>query len=87
MAWLHRDAMLAALDREVDALGIEGGLSDAERGRRTAELRERLSSLERAEEGAIVAAAEAGQDIPRRADASPLAVLGVRIVDAREMAA
>jgi hypothetical protein len=87
MAWMPPEMMVDAMLQEVDALGIVDGLSHADRARRVAELRARLDELERAEEAAISAAAEQGQDVPRRADASPAAVLQVRTVGAREMAA
>jgi hypothetical protein len=70
--------MADALMGEVDALNINGGISVADREQQTAELRERLLDLERVEEAIVEAAAEQGQDIPRRPGASPLAVLGVR---------
>ncbi len=87
LAWLHRDALIAALDREIDALGVVGGLTDAKRASRTAELRAAILDIERVEEGVIEAALSEGTVIARRPDASPLAILGIRFVGAAAQAA
>jgi hypothetical protein len=87
LAWLHRDALIAALDREIDALGIVGGLTDAERASRTGELRAAILDIERMEESVIEAARGEGTVIARRPDASPFAILGIRFVGAAAQAA
>jgi hypothetical protein len=79
--------MMDLLDETAEATTIEGGVAEADRERQTAELRGKIAGLERAEEAIIEAAAAQGQDIPRRPDASPAAVLSIRIVGARELAA
>jgi hypothetical protein len=66
LAWLHPDLMADALMAEVDALGIEAGISEAERERRTTDLHGKMADIERAEEAIVEAAAAQGQDIPRR---------------------
>jgi hypothetical protein len=72
---------------EVDALGIEGGISQAEREKQTVALRDQLLALERQEEAVIEAATAAGQEVARRPDADPRVVLGLRIVGAQVRAA
>jgi hypothetical protein len=85
LAWLDRDAVVAALEREIDALpgaigASAGALSRDARAARIAQLEGEILDLERAEEGIIEDALLSGVDLPRRQDASPAAVLGVRLV-------
>jgi hypothetical protein len=72
---------------ETDALGIEGGLSDADRAWRTVELRERLDGLKRAERPRSVPPQSRVRTFRAEPTPARAAVLQVRIVDAREMAA
>jgi hypothetical protein len=46
-----------------------------------------IDDYERQEEDLIARAADAGQDIPRRHDASPAAILGVRVTQRKAEAA
>jgi hypothetical protein len=80
LAWLHQDAMIAALEREVDRLVPHShALTAEQKDRQVAELRTQLESLERREEQLVTWAQEQGLDVLRRVDASPLAVLGIAI--------
>ncbi|MEJ0076855.1 MAG: hypothetical protein WDO17_15665 [Alphaproteobacteria bacterium] len=85
--WLFRDEVTVALSREVDARTLDGAMSREERAANLVTLRAALLDVERAEEAAIVRAAEEGTIIARRADANPLAVLGVQFVGAASKAA
>ena len=76
-------AFTRQLEEEPEA---PGALSPLEREKRINELAIRLLELERVEESLIGRAASEGIELPRRGDASPVAVLGVVIV-AREAAA
>jgi hypothetical protein len=58
-------------------------LTDAQREKRLAELRAARLHLERVEESLIEAQIAEGRTIARRPDASPLAVLGIEIVEGR----
>jgi hypothetical protein len=78
--WLFRDELAAAMDREVEARAIVGGLTRDERAAQLETLRAQLLDLERAEESAIQRAKEEGTVIARRGDADPRAVLGVRFI-------
>jgi hypothetical protein len=81
LAWLHTDAMVAALEREIDALPQHpDALTPAQKTRRLSELRDRLDVLERREEGLVELAQERGIDLLRRPQADPAAVLGLRLV-------
>jgi hypothetical protein len=78
LAWLSPDAMMRALEREIDALpDTQPAIPTAERDKRVAELMANLEQLERCEEALIDMAASEGVDVMRRAEASPAAVLGV----------
>ncbi len=76
--WLHRDAMIDALNREIDQHAADdAALSDVDRVKRIeAFSRERLA-LERQEEALIRLARENYLPVARRADADPRAVLGL----------
>jgi hypothetical protein len=80
LAWLHRDAMVEALCRDVSAACASSppGVGAERRAARERELLARLLDLERAEEALI----EASPEVPRRPDADPRAVLGVEVVAA-----
>ena len=59
-----------------------GAVSPLEREKRISELSVSLLALERTEEALIERAASEGIELPRRGDASPVAVLGVVVVNA-----
>lgn len=80
LCWLFRDQVIAALEKEIDALASdEVALSAEDRARLIAECDRDACALEIEEEQLIRAAAESGQPIERRRDASPEAVLLVRL--------
>jgi hypothetical protein len=80
--WLMRDQVAEALLREADSLSLKGAMTREDRAARLEQLRIQLLAAERAEEAAIMAAAEQGTVVLRRADADPLAVLGIQVVGA-----
>jgi hypothetical protein len=86
-AWLFRDELVVAFNREVEALNVQNALTREERSARLAELRAALLEAERAEEAAITRAGEEGTIIARRTDADPRAVLGIQLVGAASKAA
>ena len=63
-----------------------GAVSPLEREKRISELSVSLLALERTEEALIERAASEGIELPRRGDASPVAVLGVVVVNANARA-
>jgi hypothetical protein len=79
LAWLDSGALIERLEGELE--GALGALTKAEREQRIAALEAEIEQVER-DEGALI---RAGAAIDWRADASPAAVLGVRITqkDAR----
>ena len=79
------DQVLAALQGMIGEQSPSNAMPASERIKRVAELEARLLELERSEEAMIVAAAAAGQDILRRVDADPRALLNV-VVRARAQA-
>lgn len=79
LCWLDRDAVLTALEAEIDkavASNPTPPVSGDEREMRRREIATQLLTAERTEEALI----EVTPDVARRADASPLAVLGVEFV-------
>jgi hypothetical protein len=82
LIWAFRDQVAAALSREIEAMPNEGALTAKERAERLEAVHTMILDNERAEEAAIERAASEGQFIARRVDASPLAILGIRIVGA-----
>jgi hypothetical protein len=80
--WLSPASMIAALEREIDALGETAqAMPSAERERRVAELAGKLLELERSEVVLITAAHEQdGLEILHRQDCDPRAVLGIVVV-------
>jgi hypothetical protein len=79
LSWFVRDEMIARLTAE---LGDDdaGGLSAAERQARSKQLKAKLDALERQEELLVVQALGEGIACDRRPDASPAAILNVRVV-------
>jgi hypothetical protein len=77
-AWLHRDALIAAVEAAIDQDADDSSaLSDEVRAQRLAETKAKILEAERLEEAFIVAAQEAGVTIARRSDVDPRAVLGL----------
>lgn len=78
LAWLDADRLVHRLEQEIDAMPKPVmALTASERSEQYASLRTELAALERTEERLIDAAADDGQDIARRVDADPRAVLSV----------
>lgn len=78
MTWLHRDAMIAKIEAEIDLAADEAAALDAtRRAERVAETAAEILKLERREEALIRQARAAGLPIARRPDADPRAVLGL----------
>ncbi len=76
--WANKDAVLAALFAQVDALANDdAALGPEEREAETGRLSKALRSLNRREEILIRAAEAEGTDINRRPDADVYAVLGL----------
>jgi hypothetical protein len=79
-AWKNPDAVLAAYHRDIDAMPDPvDAMPTPERISRVGELSAALLELERQEEHLIERAAGSGLLIERRTDASPAAVLNVRV--------
>ena len=80
LAWLHKDAMIAAVEAEVEAAAKVDGRKGYTDEKRAAEL-ERIAteklSAEREEEALIEAIEKEGGRFDRRPDADPRAVLGL----------
>ena len=81
IAWAAPGLILDAMFAEIDRRASGNGLSDEERAKRLAALDKEQLQAERAEEAVITLAAEHNVEIMRRPDASPLAVLGVEVVE------
>jgi hypothetical protein len=82
-AWVFKDALIAAIDREIDAEADDAAsLSHEERQRREAEAMGDLLDIERQEAALVWRAQSEGLPVEHRADISPLALLGVRLVTA-----
>ena len=83
VAWLHKDALIAALDREIASEADDkAALTHEAREKAEAEVMGDLLAVER-DEAALVWQAQA-QNLPveHRGDCSPLAILQVRLVTA-----
>lgn len=78
-AWLHRAELLAAIDREIDACGVDdGALDDEARAAAREKILADMLECERDEEAVISEAGASGVRIDRRRDADPRAVLNLR---------
>jgi hypothetical protein len=74
------DLLHAALAKAIEGQGQRGGaMPAAARHERIAALEQRLRELELLEEACILRAAGAGQELLRRPDANPAAVLGLAV--------
>jgi hypothetical protein len=81
MAFLHPDAMIAALTREVERMANDP-LPQAERKKRVAALEHEIEQLAYVEEALAAAAIARGEDVQRSPSAPPQAVLQVRVAEA-----
>jgi hypothetical protein len=79
-AWLHRDAMIAAMQKLAASNGP--GLTAAERGEKLASLYVKLTTALRSEAAAAMAAEQAGQRVIRRRHVHPAILLGVKVAPA-----
>jgi hypothetical protein len=83
IAWLHKDALIAALDREIASEADDASsLSHEERQRREAEVMGDLAAVEFDEAALVWRAMDQKLPVDHRADISPLALLGVALVTA-----
>ncbi|MEY9131930.1 hypothetical protein ACVMII_000798 [Bradyrhizobium diazoefficiens] len=83
VAWLHRDALITALDREIASEADDkAALSHEARQQQEAELMSDLLDIERQEAAFVWQAQSQGLPVEHRADISPLALLGLAIVTA-----
>ena len=81
LAFVLPEQVSAAFARDLEPES-PAAVSPLEREKRISELSVSLLSLERTEEALIERAASEGIELPRRGDASPVAVLGVVVVNA-----
>ncbi|WP_338833549.1 hypothetical protein [Bradyrhizobium septentrionale] len=81
VAWLHKDALIAALDREIASEADDkAALSHEARQKAEAETMADLLSVERDESWFVWQAQAQGLPIEHRADISPLAILQVQLI-------
>jgi hypothetical protein len=80
LAWCAPNAFEKRLTEAIERQPDVFALSANDKIKRLAVLEAELDSAERREESLIQAAVKAGQDMPRRAEASPAAILAVRAV-------
>jgi hypothetical protein len=81
VAWLHRDALIARLNAEIDSESDDkAALSHADREVRAAEVQADLVEVERVEAALVFDAWSKGLPVEHRGDISPVALLGVRLV-------
>jgi hypothetical protein len=80
LCWAFKDELIARLGAEIDELSNDAeALDDQQRATRDAALVAETLELERQEEAVIELAEQQAIEIIRRADASPLAVLGLTL--------
>jgi hypothetical protein len=83
ICWLHKDALIAALDREIDAESDDkAALSHEARQKAEAEVMGDLLAVERDESALVWQAQAQGLPCEHRADCSPLAILQLRLITA-----
>jgi hypothetical protein len=86
--WLHKDALVAKLDREIEAAADDkNALSHEKRQRQEAEAQNDLLAIEREECAFVWQAQSQSLPIEHRADVSPLALLSLRLTVAPRGAA
>lgn len=87
VAWLHRDALVARLEAEIDAIADDSAaLSPEDRERKLAEIAQDRLVTERHEAALVRGMQGDGLPVEHRADADPRAVLGVEAVVAQPAA-
>jgi hypothetical protein len=80
-AWLHKDALIKRLDAEIDSEADDAAaLSHADRELRTAEVMGDILEQDRLEAALVWRAQDERLPIEHRADISPIALLGLRLV-------
>ncbi len=83
LAWMFKDALIAALDREIDAEADDAAaLTHEQRQQREAEALGDLLAVERDECALVWQGQAQGLPVEHRADISPLALLGLRLITA-----
>jgi len=83
ICWLHKDALIAALDREIDAESDDKvALSHEARQKAEAEMMGDLLAVERDECALVWQAQAQGLPVEHRSDINPLALLGIVLVTA-----
>ncbi|MET4277156.1 MULTISPECIES: hypothetical protein [unclassified Bradyrhizobium] len=81
ICWLHKDALVAALDREIASESDDkAALSHEARQKAEAEVMGDLLAVERDESALVWQAQAQGLPCEHRADVNPLALLGLRLV-------
>ena len=81
VAWLHKDALIAALDREIASEADDkAALSHEAREKAVAETQADLLAVERDESWFVWQAQSQGLPVEHRPDIAPLALLNVRLV-------
>jgi hypothetical protein len=81
LVWLHRDALIAALDREITSEADDkAALTPEARQQREAEVMGDLLSTERDESALVWRAMDERLPVEHRADVNPVALLGLRLV-------
>jgi hypothetical protein len=83
LVWLHKDAMIAALDREIATEADDGAaLAHEARQQQEAEVMGDLLEIERQEAALVWGALDERLPVEHRVDINPVALLGVRLVTA-----
>ncbi|MGJ5180393.1 hypothetical protein ACQR16_24495 [Bradyrhizobium oligotrophicum] len=78
--WLHRDALVARLEREIDAITDDvAALSPQDRERKLSEIAQDKLAIERSEASLVWSLQRDGLPVEHRTDADPRAVLGVEL--------
>ena len=78
VAWLHKDALIAALEREIDANADDASaLDNSTRKKKSERAKAEILAAEREEEALVEICHAHGHMVPRRDHADPRAVLGV----------
>jgi hypothetical protein len=79
--WLTPDAVISRLTSDFAAQFGTGGMSAEKRKELERQIAEGMDALERQEEALVESMLESGQDVARRYDASPEAVLAVTVAN------
>jgi hypothetical protein len=80
VAWLHKDALVAALDREIASEADDkAALSHEAREKAEAEVQGDLLDVERAENELVFEGWTEGLPCEHRSDINPVALLGLRL--------